>query len=150
VLHGGSIPAVREAARRRLFGALDPALDWLMQCLRTGAPCEHCGRSDLDRDPVVMRAVQLVVDRCFHPSMAVPETPTASGPDYRGWIPQDRLAQITLWLTEARAAMERGDPQPDQIVDAVIGERNHEPAVLVEGEAGDDAADGFYTEPQQG
>src|SRR5438105_1507399 len=61
VMHGGAIPAVQKSARERLLMMVDPALDALMRFLRQAPPCEHCGRSDADRDPVVLRAAQLVL-----------------------------------------------------------------------------------------
>jgi hypothetical protein len=71
-MHGGAIPAVRKSARERLLAMVDPALDALLRALKTGPPCEHCGRSDADRDPVVLRAAQLVLDRAgYHPTLAV-------------------------------------------------------------------------------
>jgi len=79
-IHGGKIPAVRQSARERLLAMVDPALDALLRALQTGPPCEHCGRSDADRDPVVLRAAQLVLDRAgFHPTIAV--AAQSSGPD---------------------------------------------------------------------
>ena len=62
--HGGSVAAVREAARQRLLALVDPALDALLRALRSEPPCEVCGRSDADRDPTTIRAAQLVLDRC--------------------------------------------------------------------------------------
>ena len=71
-MHGGKIPAVRKSARERLLALVDPALDALLRALKTGPSCEHCGRSDSDRDPVVLRAAQLVLDRCgYHPTLTV-------------------------------------------------------------------------------
>ena len=41
-------------------------------------PCEHCGRSDADRDPVVVRAYQLVLDRSgFHPTLTLEQAAPA-------------------------------------------------------------------------
>jgi len=94
-IHGGKIPAVRQSARERLLAMVDPALDALLRALQTGPPCEHCGRSDADRDPVVLRAAQLVLDRAgFHPTIAV--AAQSSGPD---------LSHLTLSeLAESRHA----------------------------------------------
>jgi hypothetical protein len=74
--HGGGTPAVKKSARERLLALVDPALDALLRALKTGPPCEHCGRSDADRDPVVLRAAQLVLDRTgYHPTLAVAQAP---------------------------------------------------------------------------
>lgn len=72
-MHGGKVPAVMKTARERLLAMCDPALDALFRVLRShGAPCEHCGRSDGDRDPNVIRAAQIVLDRCgFSPTMKI-------------------------------------------------------------------------------
>ena len=61
--HGGKTPAVRASARERLLAMVDPALDALLRALRRAPPCPACGRSDADRDPVVVRAAQIVLDR---------------------------------------------------------------------------------------
>ena len=47
--------------------------------LRLLPPCEVCGRSDADRDPVAVRAAGMILDRCgFGPSaeLAVTTVPT--------------------------------------------------------------------------
>jgi hypothetical protein len=67
-----------------------------------------------------LRAAQMVLDRTgFHPTLTVqtPATPTA---DYRAWIPQERMEIMAAWLAEARAACERGEPEP--AIDAVLVE----------------------------
>lgn len=72
ILHGGAAPQVQESARRRLLRGADLAIDYLLNLLEPKPPCEHCGRSDADRDPVVVRACQLVLDRSgFHPTLTV-------------------------------------------------------------------------------
>jgi hypothetical protein len=71
-LHGGKIPAVQRVARERLLAMVEPALDALLRALRTEPACVVCGRSDADRDPVVIRAAQLVLDRTgFAPALTV-------------------------------------------------------------------------------
>jgi hypothetical protein len=72
ILHGGAAPQVQRSARQRLLAGADLAIDYLLNLLTPKPPCEHCGRSDADRDPVVVRACQLVLDRAgFHPTLAV-------------------------------------------------------------------------------
>ena len=72
VVHGGAAPQVKKTARARLLEGADFAIDYLLNMLTPRAPCEHCGRSDADRDPVVVKACQLVLDRSgFHPSLTV-------------------------------------------------------------------------------
>jgi hypothetical protein len=72
VMHGGRIPSVQKAARERLLAASDLAVERLVAFLHSAPPCANCGRSDADRDPLVLRAAQLVLDRTgFHPTMQV-------------------------------------------------------------------------------
>lgn len=70
--HGGNAPQVRAAAKNRLLAGADLAIAYLLNLLTPKPPCEHCGRSDADRDPVVVKACQLVLDRSgFHPTLTV-------------------------------------------------------------------------------
>lgn len=62
-VHGGKAPHVKAAAQARLLAAADYAIDYLVRLLTPRPPCTTCGRSDADRDPVVVRACQLVLDR---------------------------------------------------------------------------------------
>jgi hypothetical protein len=72
VSHGAAAPQVLKSAKQRLLAGADLAIDYLLNLLTPRPPCEHCGRSDADRDPVVVRACQLVLDRSgFHPSLTV-------------------------------------------------------------------------------
>jgi hypothetical protein len=73
---------VQKAARDKLLEGSDLAIDALLRALKTGQPCELCGRSDSDRDPVVIRAAQVVLDRTgFGPSVTVVEQPPAENPN---------------------------------------------------------------------
>jgi hypothetical protein len=125
-MHGGKIPTVQKAARERLLALVEPALDVLLRMLRAAPPCEHCGRSDVDRDPVVLRAAQLVLDRTgFHPTLSVAvQQPRVA--EHFAWIPTDRLAQMQEWIAEAKAAMQRGEPtaeeKDERTLDAVLVE----------------------------
>ncbi len=70
--HGGLAPAVASSARARLLVGVDFAIDYLLNMLEPREPCPTCGRSDVDRDPVVLRAAQLVLDRSgFGPGVKV-------------------------------------------------------------------------------
>jgi len=74
--HGGASPGAKQAARQRLLAMVEPALDALLRMLQQRPPCPHCGRTDADRDPVVLRAAQVVLDRTgFHPSMTLEVAP---------------------------------------------------------------------------
>lgn len=125
-IHGGKIPAVAKTAHERLLAMVDPALDALLRFLRQLPPCKVCGRSDADRDPVVLRAAQLVLDRTgFHPTLALQQAETPRLPDYFAWIPRDRLEQMATWFAEAQLAMSRGEaraalPLPEAIQEGVL------------------------------
>jgi hypothetical protein len=113
-IHGGKIPAVQKSARERLLAMVDPALDALLRFLRQSPPCEVCGRSDADRDPVVLRAAQMVLDRTgFHPSLTVEQTSTPN-----------RLAGLSLAAIAdhaeaiARRARAAADAEAAQLQDA--------------------------------
>lgn len=71
--HGGAAPQTREAANLKLLAGRDLAIDALIRALEShGEPCEHCGRTDSDKDPAVIRAAQIVLDRSgMHPTLQV-------------------------------------------------------------------------------
>ena len=118
VMHGGAVPAVRKSARERLLAMVDPALDALLRFLRTAPPCEHCGRSDADRDPVVLRAAQLVLDRTgFHPSVSVQVQPTPSQYDGLSLAEMADRAEAV-----ARRLREEANAEAERTVDAVLVE----------------------------
>jgi hypothetical protein len=116
VMHGGAIPAVRKSAHERLLAMVDPALDALLRFLRTAPPCEHCGRSDADRDPVVLRAAQLVLDRTgFHPSVSVQVQPTPSPYDHLTLAEMADRAEAV-----AHRLREEANAEAERTVDAVL------------------------------
>jgi hypothetical protein len=101
--HGGKIPAVRKSARERLLAMVDPALDALLRALQTGPPCEHCGRSDSDKDPVVLRAAQLVLDRAgHHPTISVEQAPKPN--PYDGLSEDEIIERLERTLDAAKQA----------------------------------------------
>jgi hypothetical protein len=63
-VHGGKAPQTVAAAKQRLLLMVEPAMDALYRILQHGPPCTACGRSDDDKNPVVVRAAQIVLDRC--------------------------------------------------------------------------------------
>lgn len=97
-IHGGGTPAVKKSARERLLAMVDPALDALLRALQSGPPCEHCGRSDSDKDPVVIRAAQLVLDRSgYHPTLAIQQAPERNPyEDYTAAELADRAEAIAI------------------------------------------------------
>ncbi len=134
MMHGGGIPAVKQAAKERLLMLLEPALEVLYRATRSAPPCEHCGRSDADRDPTAVRAAGMILDRTgFHPTLTLEAPQEPVPPAHLAWVPRDRLTQIAEWIAEARAAMERGEPQPGELprlteaMDAVLVEGDEVP-----------------------
>lgn len=100
-IHGGGTPAVKKSARERLLAMVDPALDALLRALQTGPPCEHCGRSDADRDPVVLRAAQLVLDRAgYHPTLAIQQAPERN--PYENFTPSELADRAEAVAMECR------------------------------------------------
>jgi len=115
ILHGGGTPQVLRKAKLRLLAGADLAIEYLVNMLEPREPCPTCGRSDLDRDPVVVRACQLVLDRAgFHPSVTV-EQVRQQPPDrtpWRQWLLPGQLEQIAEWMHEAKRRMNEGQPVP--------------------------------------
>jgi hypothetical protein len=92
VVHGGRAPQVQASAKARLLAGADLAIDYLLNLLTPRPPCEHCGRSDADRDPTVVRACQLVLDRSgFHPTLSVEHTPPP--PNAYARLSEDELVE---------------------------------------------------------
>src|SRR5688572_203170 len=118
-IHGGKIPAVRKSARERLLAMVDPARDALLRALRTGPPCEHCGRSDADRDPVVLRAAQLVLDRAGYGPRATMEIIGADNA-YADRTNHQLIAKLETMLDAAQALRERErfDADAVDVIDA--------------------------------
>jgi hypothetical protein len=115
-LHGGKAEHVKRAARERLLALVDPAVDSLLRALRSGDPCDRCGRSDSDKDPVVLRAAQIVLDRCgFGPSatVAIGPAPELTSPWVR-YLSDTQLLQVQLWIDEAKARMAAAEEEPAQ------------------------------------
>lgn len=128
-MHGGKAPHVKAMADRRLLAMVDPALSVLFRAVQQSPPCAHCGRSDVDRDPVALRAAGMILDRAgLHPTVAIEaHTPPPKLSASLAWIPPERVAQMQVWFSEAREAMERGEPRPGDAVDAEFSEPGLEP-----------------------
>ena len=120
-LHGGKIPAVRKSARERLLAMVDPALDALLRALKTGPPCEHCGRSDADKDPVVIRAAQIVLDRCgYHPTVSIVR---AEAPNpFEDFTVDETVAELERLLDTAKAMRDRQQQLTCAVDAAVVDE----------------------------
>jgi hypothetical protein len=121
--HGGKAPGVAARAAQRLQSLVEPALARLNAYLESRPPCGACGRADLDRDPTVLRAIQLVLDRTgFHPTLAVePAAPERLGAPYVDWLTDQELVHLAGLIHEAKRRMGEGEPPAARNFDAVFG-----------------------------
>jgi hypothetical protein len=120
--HGGNTPQVQRAARLRLLAGADLAINYLVNMLEPREPCPTCGRSDADRDPVVVRACQLVLDRAgFHPSLTITHEQSTRRTPWSQWLLPGQLEQIADWMTEAKRRMNEGAAVP--ALEAHVDER---------------------------
>lgn len=111
--HGGKSPRSLEKARERIQELVEPALDVLHRATRSAPACEHCGRSDADRDPTAVRAAVAILDRTgFHPTMSVEVAP----PNPYAECSEDEL--IEKLETLLAAAKARRDQRLASVVDA--------------------------------
>jgi len=102
IMHGASAPQVRQAAQRRLLAGADLAIDCLVSMLEPRPLCTTCGRSDADRDPVIVRACQVVLDRAgFGPqaSLTVNREPD---PDLSNLTWAEVISDLEVLLDELR------------------------------------------------
>jgi len=125
IMHGGAAPQVQKSAKARLLAGADLAIDYLLNLLTPKPPCEHCGRSDADRDPVVVRACQLVLDRSGYGPTATMEV-VAAPHDLEDLDDDDaidraqaRLDRAQQMLTLVRRAKSDDDAAPD-VKDGVL------------------------------
>lgn len=123
-MHGGGAPQVKKSAKHRLLAGADLAIDYLLNLLTPRPPCQHCGRSDADRDPVVVKACQLVLDRSgFHPSVTVQHV---EAPDPYADLSIDELIEkleAMLDHTRAMRDADRAQPRLDAaVIEAVVDE----------------------------
>ena len=113
VVHGGRAPQVQRSARERLLALVDPAMDALLRALKTGPQCDACGRSDADRDPVVIKAAQLVLDRTgFHPRLTVQAARPSETPEWARYLTHEELAVVSEFIALAEERLASGaDPE---------------------------------------
>lgn len=128
-MHGGKAPEVRKSARERLLAMVDPALDALLRALKTGPPCEHCGRSDADRDPAVLRAVQLVLDRAgYHPTLTVQQ---AAPNPFADMTEDEIIDRLETMLEGAKAKRDSHRLLPATVpLDGFVVPEDEEPAPI--------------------
>lgn len=147
--HGGKAPQVRRSAEQRLRALADPAVAALERALEShGEPCEVCGRSDGDRDPNVIRAAQMVLDRCGLGPKATLALERVPEPDpwseWPAWLTPEELADVSRAVASAKQrAQERmsaGAPRPSLMpvieLDPVSDDGEADDVVLI-GEDGD-------------
>jgi hypothetical protein len=124
-MHGGRTPLAIEAARRRIWGMVDYALDALFSAMQIGK-CDKCGRSE-DMG-VVVRAAQIVLDRTgFHPTVAV-EQKSKDTPAWTRYLTDSQMEQIVVWMNEAKRRIVMGEEPPKALPPVV------EDGVLLEDE----------------
>jgi hypothetical protein len=109
--HGGAAPQTREAANLRLLAGRDLAIDALIRALDShGQPCEVCGRSDGDRDPAVIRAAQIVLDRTgHHPTISIQQVPSDAA-EWSRYLTDDECALMDQVIERAKTRMSSGLP----------------------------------------
>jgi hypothetical protein len=105
--HGGAIPATREAARQRLRALVDPAIDALTRTISYAYTngCEVCGGLDAKMMAVVVKASQLVLDRCGYGPTKTLEVKPAADEAPEGWeqyLTDEQLQQMTAWIHAAK------------------------------------------------
>ena len=123
-MHGGKVPSVMKTARERLLAMSEPAVDALFRVLRPhGPPCEVCGRSDADRDPVVVRAAQIVLDRTgFGPTQHLTVSPAVnSSSPCVAWMTDEELAAMDAIFADASRRMEAGEEKMNRALDTTHG-----------------------------
>lgn len=96
----------------RLLRGADLAIDYLLNLLEPKPPCDKCGRSDVDRDPVVVRACQLVLDRSgFGPSanLNVHSAPPVERDPVMAYLTTEELTTIDDMFMRAERRMHEAE-----------------------------------------
>lgn len=107
-VHGGDVPAAREAAKQRLLQLVDPAIYGLTQALKIAESfqCKECGGfSDAKMAAVVVKAAQIVLDRAgLGPKKELEVTHRNEAP--MGWeqyLSDEQVYTVVAWIKEAQA-----------------------------------------------
>jgi hypothetical protein len=126
VMHGGRAPQVRRAASLRILAICEPVLDVFEEIVATfrgtrctgcghvdvnGVKCVGCGKPTGDPKPIIDLGTKMLDRAGLGPSATVHIAPASDTSDYTAWMPRERLLLIGDWITEARAAMHRGEPR---------------------------------------
>ena len=119
-LHGGRAPQVQQSAKARLLAGAEYRNRLLTQPVDPRPPCEHCGRSDADRNPVV-QACRLVLDRSgFHPSVTVEHVEPRNEVEHASLDELIEHLEALLEETRAMRDAERVLPRDTLLLDAYI------------------------------
>lgn len=139
--HGGASPQAKKSAKERLMTLVDPAIDALLRALKSRPACMACGRSDADRDPVVIRASQIVLDRTGHGPKATLSLGKSEDDDARWmeFLTDDELLLVEGVIAKAEGRMNDGPNATNRllteaIVDAVCVDTDEEDGVLSDAE----------------
>lgn len=105
-MHGGPGPdaSVLEA-KSKLKNLAHDAIARLAACLSEGPACQTCGRADNDRDPAVIRAAQIVLDRSgFGPTstLAVGPAGDMSEQAWLSYLTEDEQATMADIVAKAK------------------------------------------------
>lgn len=115
-MHGGNIPQVRAAAQRRMFALQEPAIDGIARFLENRPACDKCGRIDADRDPTVLKACQIILDRTgFGPTSKL-EVEQTSDVLWMQYLEEDEVEQIIKIMEEAKTRIPADDVIADEEV----------------------------------
>jgi hypothetical protein len=129
VTHGGGAPQVKDAAAKRIRATVDPVLSGFEELI---AIWRDDPLNEAKAKNFITVGRDLLSRAGFAPGLALTLTTDAPTAPYLPWLPTDRLEQINVWIAEAKAAMQRGDPPADEpppinADDAVLVDRD-EPA----------------------
>jgi hypothetical protein len=117
-------------ARKTLEPLVSAALDALRRALQPRPSCPVCLRSDSDRDPAMIRAAQLVLDRALGRPVLTVQTVVADPNAWMQLVTDEQLATIKRWIEEAlapRVLLLPAGVEEGVIVDMVLSPGGLEP-----------------------
>ena len=97
--HGGSAPQVMRKAQERLQVNADLAVQRLVDIITPRASCDTCGRTDADRDPCVLAACKLILDKSGLETLR-PEDADSS---WITFLSDEQLETLEDWKIEAQS-----------------------------------------------
>ncbi len=102
--HGAAAPQVARKTKERIQLASGSALDALLDILKPRNPCTVCGRSDATRDPVVLAAAKVILDKALQD--VKPEEGKADV-GFVEFLADEEMAAIDEIVERAKARRER-------------------------------------------